>query len=68
MPTSAVLPAADRSQAKSSPRALRALLPFLLPYRGRIAAALAFLLLAALSTLLFPVALRSLIDQRWRAS
>ena len=42
---------------------LRALLPFLRPYRGRIALALLFLVLAAVSTLVFPVALRLLIDQ-----
>ncbi|MEW6708023.1 MAG: ABC transporter transmembrane domain-containing protein [Pseudomonadota bacterium] len=55
--------AADARAAKASPRALRALLPFLAPYRGRIALALLFLLAAAGSTLLFPLALRSLIDQ-----
>jgi ATP-binding cassette, subfamily B, bacterial len=49
--------------AKASPRALSGLLPFLRPYRGRIALALLFLVMAALSTLAFPVALRSLIDQ-----
>jgi ATP-binding cassette subfamily B protein len=38
-------------------------MPFLRPYRGRIAAALVFLVMAAVSTLLFPVALKSLIDQ-----
>lgn len=43
--------------------ALRGLLPFLRPYRGRIAAALLFLLMAAVSTLVLPVALRTLIDQ-----
>ncbi len=42
---------------------MRALLPFLRPYRGPIAAALALLLLAALATLAFPLALRQLIDQ-----
>jgi ATP-binding cassette subfamily B protein len=42
---------------------LRALLPFLAPYRGRIALALLFLVLAAVSTLVFPVALRTLIDR-----
>ncbi|MGA0612635.1 ABC transporter transmembrane domain-containing protein [Caldimonas sp. KR1-144] len=46
-----------------SVRPLRALLPFLAPYRGRIALALLFLLLAALATLAVPVALKSLIDQ-----
>jgi len=44
-------------------RSLSGLLPFLSPYRGRIALALAFLVLAAVSTLVFPVALKSLIDQ-----
>ncbi|MDD5334394.1 MAG: ABC transporter transmembrane domain-containing protein [Rhodoferax sp.] len=48
--------------AKASPRSLSGLLPFLLPYRGRIALALLFLVLAAVATLAFPVALRSLID------
>ena len=44
-------------------RALRGLLPFLRPYRVRIALAGLFLLLAAGATLVLPVALRSLIDQ-----
>jgi ATP-binding cassette, subfamily B, bacterial len=48
--------------AKASPRSLSGLTPFLLPYRGRIALALLFLVLAAVATLAFPVALRSLID------
>ena len=56
MDTSASLP------AKGSPRSLSGLGPFLRPYYGRIALAGVFLLLAALSTLVFPVALRSLID------
>ena len=43
-------------------RSLSGLLPFLRPYRGRIAVALLFLLLAAGSTLAFPMALRWLID------
>ncbi|RZU03145.1 ABC transporter transmembrane domain-containing protein [Rivibacter subsaxonicus] len=41
---------------------LAALLPFLRPYRGRIALAVLFLVLAALATLAFPVALKALID------
>ncbi|MBP7607086.1 MAG: ATP-binding cassette domain-containing protein, partial [Giesbergeria sp.] len=45
-----------------APRSLTGLLPFLRPYRGRIALALLFLLLAALATLAFPLALRTLID------
>ncbi|MEI6733598.1 MAG: ABC transporter transmembrane domain-containing protein [Comamonadaceae bacterium] len=48
--------------ATASPRSLSGLLPFLLPYRGRIGLALTFLVLAAVATLAFPVALRSLID------
>ncbi|MFN0314620.1 MAG: ABC transporter transmembrane domain-containing protein [Burkholderiales bacterium] len=45
-----------------SPKSLSGLIPFLRPYRGRIALALLFLALAAGATLLFPLALRSLID------
>ena len=47
---------------KGSPHSLSGLLPFLRPYRVRIALALVFLVLAAAATLLFPLALRSLID------
>ncbi len=43
-------------------RSLSGLLPFLRPYRGRIAIALLFLTLAAVATLAFPLALRTLID------
>ncbi|MES2719088.1 MAG: ABC transporter transmembrane domain-containing protein [Pseudomonadota bacterium] len=52
----------DRPAAKT-PRSLSGLGPFLRPYRGRIVLAGLFLVLAALSTLAFPVALKSLIDQ-----
>ena len=45
-----------------SPRSLSGLLPFLRPYRSRIALAVLFLVLAAASTLVLPVALKSLID------
>ena len=48
--------------AKASPRALSGLLPFLRPYRVRIGLAIFFLVMAAVATLAFPVALRSLID------
>ncbi len=48
--------------AKGSPRSLSGLVPFIRPYRGRIALAMAFMVLAAGATLLFPVALRGLID------
>jgi ATP-binding cassette subfamily B protein len=49
--------------AKGSPRSLSGLLPFIRPYRARVALAGLFLVLAALSTLAFPVALKTLIDQ-----
>ena len=52
----------DRPTAKT-PRSLSGLGPFLRPYRGRIALAGLFLVMAALSTLAFPMALKSLIDQ-----
>jgi len=60
-----------RSPALPGPRAVRSLsglLPFLRPYRGRIALAGLFLVLAALSTLVFPIALKSLIDQGFIAT
>ncbi len=50
-------------RAKSqNPKSLSGLLPFLRPYRPRIALAGVFLVLAAVATLAFPLALRSLID------
>ena len=59
--------AALRTPAPPAPaknvRSLSGLLPFLRPYRHRIALAIVFLVLAAGSTLVFPVALKSLIDQ-----
>src|SRR5512133_1747737 len=48
--------------AKASPRSLSGLLPFVRPYRGRIALAGVFLVLAAVATLVFPAARRGLID------
>jgi ATP-binding cassette subfamily B protein len=51
----------DRLKSQS-PKSLSGLLPFLRPYRGRIGLALAFLVMAAVATLAFPLALRSLID------
>src|SRR6195952_3680857 len=53
--------ASERAKA-ATPRSLSGLVPFLRPYRGRIAAAILFLILAALTTLAFPMALRKLID------
>lgn len=47
---------------KGNPRSLSGLLPFLRPYQGRLALAGLFLVLAAVATLLFPLALRGLID------
>ncbi|MBE7416387.1 MAG: ATP-binding cassette domain-containing protein [Ideonella sp.] len=65
-PPSSPAPSASRSAARTpasaSPRSLSGLLPFLRPYRGRIAWALVFLIGAAVSTLVLPIALRSLID------
>ena len=46
----------------SSPKSLSGLTPFLRPYQARIALAGLFLVLAAVATLVFPLALRSLID------
>lgn len=51
----------ERAKAQN-PKSLSGLLPFLRPYRGRIGLALVFLVLAAGATLVFPIALRSLID------
>jgi ATP-binding cassette subfamily B protein len=57
MPT----PSSDRPKAES-PTSLGGLRPFMRPYRTQIALAMLFLVLAAVATLLFPVALRGLID------
>jgi ATP-binding cassette, subfamily B, bacterial len=51
----------DRPRAKSL-NPLRALIPFLMPYRGMMAAALGALLVASLAMLALPLALRQLID------
>ena len=56
------IPPTERPRA-TSPRSLSGLLPFLRPYRLQIGLALAFLVLAALATLAFPLALKTLIDQ-----
>ena len=52
---------ADRPKA-ASPTSLGGLRPFIRPYRLQIALALLFLVLAAVATLAFPLALRFLID------
>lgn len=46
-----------------SPQSLSGLVPFVKPYKGRVAMAGLFLLLAAGATLAFPWALKQLIDQ-----
>ncbi len=46
-----------------SPQSLSGLIPFVKPYKGRVALAGLFLLLAAGATLAFPWALKQLIDQ-----
>ena len=48
--------------SKASPRSLSGLGPFLRPYRVQIGMAILFLVLAAITTLAFPLALRELID------
>jgi ATP-binding cassette, subfamily B, bacterial len=53
--------AAERPKSKSL-RPLRALLPFLAPYRGILAGAMVALLAAAAAMLALPVALRQVID------
>jgi ATP-binding cassette, subfamily B, bacterial len=63
LPTLQAMSEPTQRAAASSPRSLSGLLPFLQPYRGRIALALAFMVLAAAATLVLPVALKSLIDQ-----
>jgi ATP-binding cassette subfamily B protein len=57
-----------RVEARGAARSLSGLLPFLRPYRGRIVLALLFLVGAAVSTLVLPLALKSLIDQGLVAS
>ncbi len=61
LPAMARRPPSDPA-LKGQPLSLSGLLPFLRPYRGRIALAALFLVLAAGATLLFPLALRGLID------
>ena len=63
-------PLASHAAVKPRPRltGLRGLRPFLTPYRAVIAAALATLMAAALSTLAMPVAVRYVIDTGLRAA
>ncbi|MBX3623473.1 MAG: ATP-binding cassette domain-containing protein [Rhizobacter sp.] len=56
----------DATPARAAPRNVRSLSglgPFLRPYRFHIALAVLFLVLAAVTTLVLPLALKSLIDQ-----
>ena len=55
-------PTAKPQKPAQSPKSLSGLLPFLKPYIGRIGLAVFFLVMAAMATLAFPLALRSLID------
>ena len=57
------MPETPQRPAAATPRSLSGLLPFVRPYRGRVLLALFFLVMAALSTLAFPVALKTLVDQ-----
>jgi ATP-binding cassette subfamily B protein len=63
LPTAPLPHPSDAAPARPPVRSLSGLRPYLAPYRGRIAAAVAFLVLAALATLAVPIALKSLIDQ-----
>jgi ATP-binding cassette subfamily B protein len=56
------MPTTSERPKAATPKSLSGLLPFLRPYRGRIALALLFLVLAAVATLVVPTALKSLID------
>ena len=47
----------------TTPRSLSGLLPFIRPYRGGVLLAGIFLVMAAASTLAFPVALKMLVDE-----
>jgi ATP-binding cassette subfamily B protein len=62
MPNPIAAAAAEAPPPARAVRSLSGLLPFLRPYRGAIALALVFLLLAAAATLALPLALRELID------
>jgi ATP-binding cassette subfamily B protein len=55
-------PSTERARAQKV-QSLSGLLPFMRPYRLQIGLAIVFLILAATSTLVLPVALKTLIDQ-----
>ena len=60
-------PSSERPKAKSL-KPLRALLPFLAPYRGRMLIALIALLFAAAAMLALPQALKNVIDKGFSAA
>src|SRR5437868_2997817 len=69
LPAHAAAPVREAPKAPAKTvRSLGGLLPFLRPYRTKIALAGVFLVLAAVSTLVFPVAMKSLIDQGFVAA
>jgi ATP-binding cassette, subfamily B, bacterial len=61
-PASLLEPKAATEQRKANLRPLASLLPYVKRYRGRALAALGALVLAALATLIVPVAVRRMID------
>ena len=65
-------PTADARHVTPAPgrnvKSLSGLVPFLRPYRLRIGLAILFLVMAAVSTLVFPVAMKSLIDEGFVAA
>jgi ATP-binding cassette subfamily B protein len=60
-------PAEERSSRRLRVRPLLALLPYVMRYRGQVAAALVALLVAAAATLVVPLAVRRMIDQGFSA-
>ena len=54
--------ASPQAAPSASPQSLKGLAPFLRPHRGRILLAMLFLTLAAITTLVLPITLRTLID------
>ncbi len=58
----------DESERRRSLRPLRNLFPYVLRYRGMVAAAVFFLLLAAATTLTLPLAVRRMIDHGFSTS
>ncbi len=62
------MPDSTAPPARSSLAVLRRLLPFLAPYRARLVLASVFLVVAAASTLVVPLAFRQLIDHGFSAT